>query len=656
MKTIAITFIGFLFSFSTALPQSGSLSGKVTDAQTGEVIPYVIVTLHLEKDQKPIQGTFTDETGYYLIDKIIPGIYSLTAAYVGYESYTLDSVTITSDHQTVVDLKIKESAMLLDEVNVTAFATPLIKKDQTTTGASVTAYNIVGLPALNLPANNVVYDDSGLLTASELNDFSKWSLWSDIRDNDLHSFQKMWGISVEERYMVQVTTEKGNPVIDAEVMLRSDKGERIWAARTDNTGKAELWNHIFGGLKNEKVEIAVISNGQEYRYKTPYPYPKGINALQLPVECDEPNNFEIAFVVDATGSMDDEITFLQSDLIEIMDKISRSFPGLEMSLGSVFYRCIGNSFTTKTSPLTTEITRTTDFIKLQSAGEGGDEAVEEALAAAVDSLGWSEKARSRIMFFILDEQPLVTENIIAKIHDYTYKAAERGIRIVPVVASAETWTHASSLEYLMRSIALATNGTYVFLTDHSKIGDAHAEPVTDKYEVELLNSLLKRIIYEYCYVPRCDPAQENLTISDTVFVSSRKIIAREVLDSLRTKDETTPRTYTEIFHLNLENKEGDTISAADTNGTGNGTRIEDREKEVTLKIYPNPTSGKFRVRVEGKIEEIYLFDLSGKLMEKFKFDTDNEVQIDISSYSTGIYFLKFLSGEKWYSGKVILKR
>ena len=654
MKTIALILIAFLLSGSTVFSQSGSISGKVTDSQTGDLLP--MVSVFLEKDQKLIQGTYTDISGNFQLDNIQPGLYSLKVAFIGYEAYHTDSVRITANKRTVVDISLKASVMLLQEYEVIDYNAPLIRKDQTTTGALVTDYGIDRLPASNFPANNVVYDDSGLLTASELNDFSKWSLWSDIRDNDLHSFQKKWGISAEERYMVQVTTKRGNPVIDAEVILWSDIGERMWTAKTDNTGRAELWNHIFGGSKTGKVEIAVIYNGQEYRYKSPYPYPKGINALQLPVACDEPNNVEIAFVVDATGSMDDEITFLQSDLLEIMDKISQSFPGLEMSLGSVFYRCIGNSFTTKTSPLTTEITRTTDFIKLQSAGEGGDEAVEEALAAAVDSLGWTDKARSRIMFFILDEQPLITEKIIAKIHDYTAKAAEKGIRIVPVVASAETWTNASSLEYLMRSIALATNGTYVFLTDHSKIGDAHAEPVTDQYEVELLNSLLKRIIYEYCYVPPCDPGQENITISDTVFVSSRKIIAREVLDSLRTKDETTPRTYTEIFHLNLENDEGDTLSTADTNNTGYETRIKDREKEVTLKIYPNPTSGKFRVKVEGKIEEIYLFDLSGKLMEKFKPGTDGEVQIDISSYSTGIYFLKFQSGDKWYSGKVILER
>lgn len=259
------------------------------------------------------------------------------------------------------------------------------------------------------------------------------------------------------------------------------------------------------------------------------------------------------------------------------------------------------------------------------------------------------------MFLVLDEQPLTGDEIIAKVRNYTIKAAGMGIRIVPVVASAETMGNAASLEYLMRSIALATNGTYVFLTDHSNIGNEHAEPVTDIYDVELLNSLLKRLIYQYCFVPGCDQYIENVADADTVFVSSKKVIAVEVLDSPRTKDEKTPRTYTEIFHLNLEEESGSVAASDTTNQTGQEV-INERDDEVSMKIYPNPTSGKFKVRIEGKIDELFLFDLSGKLLAKYKPAGSGETEIDISTFSTGIYFLKFRSGERWYSGKVILER
>jgi hypothetical protein len=49
----------------------------------------------------------------------------------------------------------------------------------------------------------------------------------------------------------------------------------------------------------------------------------------------------------------------------------------------------------------------------------------------------------------------------------------------------------------MRSFALLTNGTYVFITDHSGIGNSHLVPTIGDYEVEKLNDLLVRLVGEY---------------------------------------------------------------------------------------------------------------------------------------------------------------
>ena len=75
----------------------------------------------------------------------------------------------------------------------------------------------------------------------------------------------------------------------------------------------------------------------------------------------------------------------------------------------------------------------------------------------------------------------------------TKKASEKGIKIIPVVASGID----KETEFLMRFIACATNGTYVFLTDDSGIGESHLEPTVGKYEVEMLNDLIIRLILKY---------------------------------------------------------------------------------------------------------------------------------------------------------------
>jgi hypothetical protein len=93
--------------------------------------------------------------------------------------------------------------------------------------------------------------EAGTLTAGEQNDFGKWNLWTDIAENDLKKHQDEWKIYPLERFTVQVINSKNNPVIDCSVELLNDLGKTLWLAKTDNTGKAELWDNLF---KQDSIE------------------------------------------------------------------------------------------------------------------------------------------------------------------------------------------------------------------------------------------------------------------------------------------------------------------------------------------------------------------------------------------------------------------
>jgi hypothetical protein len=73
------------------------------------------------------------------------------------------------------------------------------------------------------------------------------------------------------------------------------------------------------------------------------------------------------------------------------------------------------------------------------------------------------------------------------------EAAEKGIMLIPIAASGTDKT----TEFLLRYMAIATNGTYTFLTNHSGIGNAHITPTIGNYKVEYLNNLMVRIISKY---------------------------------------------------------------------------------------------------------------------------------------------------------------
>ena len=92
--------IGCLFISVSGFGQS-SLSGKVTDSDTGE--PILLGDIILYQNEKLITGEQTDFDGNYIISPIDTGIYDVVFKYVGYEDITVEKVQILTDRETRVN-------------------------------------------------------------------------------------------------------------------------------------------------------------------------------------------------------------------------------------------------------------------------------------------------------------------------------------------------------------------------------------------------------------------------------------------------------------------------------------------------------------------------------------------------------------------------
>jgi hypothetical protein len=201
---------------------------------------------------------------------------------------------------------------------------------------------------------------------------------------------------------------------------------------------------------------------------------------------------------------------------DVIGRAKEATGGLNIRTGAVVYRDHGDDYLTRISRLTEEIATTQAFIDKQQASGGGDfpEAVPEALMAALNSAGWDDNARARIAFLVLDAPCHGDSATLALLHEQILNAAAIGVRIVPVVCSSMD----DSGEFLMRSIALATNGTTFFLTDDSGIGNPHLRPHTDSLKVEHLNDMLVRTIVEFSMMPTCDDANDQLPMTNDQFI------------------------------------------------------------------------------------------------------------------------------------------
>lgn len=431
-----------------------------------------------------------------------------------------------------------------------------------------------------------------LLTAGEVNDFNKWKMWEDFTDNEFKVHANNWKLYVNQRYSVQVQHKSKYAAVGVYVyLLNAYTKDTVWRAVTDNTGKAELWANI-GNANKEKNDYIIVCKGSTKTITKPYLFHEGINRLEIETDCNTSNKIDIAFVVDATGSMGDEIDYLKLELEDVLTKTFEKYNNVELRAASVFYRDLGDEYVTKHIDFNTDLLKVLNFIKLQSAEAGGDvpEAVDAALATALDSLNWSKDARTKIMFLILDAPP--HQEAQAKMFKLIQKAAAMGIRVVPIVCSGAD----KSTEFLMRSIALATNGTYVFLTNHSGIGKAHIEPTTDSYNVELLNDLLPRIIQQMVFVNSCNTQQQK-----------------------------------------------EPLIKVDNN-------------ILKVKASPNPTKGNVTITANKPLKDLFIADFTGKILMKIPVNAkQTSWTINIAHFPAGTYIVRYVTtNNEWGADKVVL--
>jgi outer membrane receptor protein involved in Fe transport len=140
------------FLFITASLQAGTtgkIAGIVTDKETGE--PLVGVNVIIEGHNL---GAATDEDGEYYILNIPPGIYTVKAIYIGYNTQVIEEVRVQVDLTTRLDFELSTSILESSE-EVVVIAERYIQKDLTSSEISIQADQISALP---------VRDVSSLLT------------------------------------------------------------------------------------------------------------------------------------------------------------------------------------------------------------------------------------------------------------------------------------------------------------------------------------------------------------------------------------------------------------------------------------------------------------------------------------------------------------
>ena len=356
------------------------------------------------------------------------------------------------------------------------------------------------LPRPPLPPQPV--PQSGLLTAAEHDDLLNPELYADYvsKSNVGQEVRDLPRVDTSRMLTVEVRDDKGRASPFAPVELRCSDGNSI-KLKTVADGKVVF----FPEHDRLSKEVWVRSRGSKWR-KLSLSDDAGSQSVTITSEAPTRavSKLDLALVVDVTGSMSDELRYLQAELATIVNDLKDRHSGLDIRVGFTFYRDKGDAFVTRTFALGSDIEAAQKHLAAQRAQGGGDyeEAMQDALIRAANQ-EWREDA-VKTLLLVADAPPHNADIPL------TWRAAEHlrqnRVHIVPVGASGV----ADTAEYVMRAMAAVTQSRYTFLTEDSGIGNPKAPPAIDCYLVTRLDQLLRRVIDSQISGRRIEPEKNEV--------------------------------------------------------------------------------------------------------------------------------------------------
>ncbi|MBR5088950.1 MAG: hypothetical protein IK093_05940, partial [Ruminiclostridium sp.] len=248
---------------------------------------------------------------------------------------------------------------------------------------------------------------AGLLTGGEWRDNSNFTFWKKLFEHrsDWADVTEEYDLDTRSRIAVRVKDSNGNPAAGLTVKLADGSKTILWETVTDSRGEAFLFPTLLpDDDKTVPTEIiAETPDGRAVIEEVPANY----RDTDVAVEMTVPNSFpmrdklDLMLMVDTTGSMGDELKYLQTELENVINRVVDNTQANVM-LSVNFYRDVSDDYVVRDFGFTDRISIALDHLEDQRSGGGGDypEAVTTALDNGINKHDWRSDSE-KIMLLVL---------------------------------------------------------------------------------------------------------------------------------------------------------------------------------------------------------------------------------------------------------------
>lgn len=265
--------------------------------------------------------------------------------------------------------------------------------------------------------------------------------------------------SAADRQFLVVRDADGKGVPRCPVVVSDEQGHRV-TLTTTASGRALLFPHA-EGLSGRDLSASTSCQNSSVSTRFSLAQSDGVIDLKLAVKRVLPptRDVDLAFILDTTGSMSEEIAAVKATIQKVASALASS--NVRLRVGLVEYKDRTDSFVTRVYPMTSDAAKFSRTVAGISANGGGDtpESMNEGLHVGLTGLEWSGNAVARMAFLIADAPPHLDYANDADYAADMRDAAHKGIQVFTVAASGMDTLG----QVVFRQIAQYTGATNLFV-------------------------------------------------------------------------------------------------------------------------------------------------------------------------------------------------